>query len=131
MAYCQIFEHPDLTPEKMEQVMAHVRTAGAVLPEGARLLVAGPGDPGMRMITIWDSILRKTCARVTSSAARRPIAESSAVLLPLALPWLGVFVSQDPRIDHDSSPPRARLGSANRGKRHDAGRDQARPVTQL
>lgn len=55
MAYCQIFEHPDLTPEKLEQVMTHVRTTGAVLPEGARLLVAGPGDPGMRVITIWDS----------------------------------------------------------------------------
>ena len=55
MAYCQIFEHPDLTPEKMEQVMAHVRTTGPVLPEGARLLVAGPGDPGMRVISIWDS----------------------------------------------------------------------------
>jgi hypothetical protein len=55
MSYCQIFEHPDLTPEKMEQVMAHVRTTGPVLPEGARLLVAGPGDPGMRVITIWDS----------------------------------------------------------------------------
>jgi hypothetical protein len=55
MSYCQIFEHPDLTPKKMEQVMAHVRTTGPVLPEGARLLVAGPGDPGMRVITIWDS----------------------------------------------------------------------------
>ena len=55
MAFCQILEHPDLTPEKMEQVMAHVRTTGAVLPEGARLLVVGPGDPGMRVITIWDS----------------------------------------------------------------------------
>jgi hypothetical protein len=55
MAYCQIFEHPDLTPEKMGQVMAHVRTTGPMLPEGARLLVAGPSDPGMRLITIWDS----------------------------------------------------------------------------
>jgi hypothetical protein len=55
MPYCQILEHPDLTPEKMEQVMAHVRTTGPVLPEGARLLVAGPGEPGMRVITIWDS----------------------------------------------------------------------------
>jgi hypothetical protein len=55
MAYCQIFEHPDLTPEKLDQVMAHVRTTGPVLPEGARLLVAGPGDPGMRVITIWDT----------------------------------------------------------------------------
>jgi hypothetical protein len=55
MAYCQIFEHPDLTPEKMEQVMAHVRTTGPVLPEGARLMVAGPSDPGIRVITIWDS----------------------------------------------------------------------------
>jgi hypothetical protein len=55
MAYCQIFEHPDLTPEKMEQVMAHVRTTGPILPEGARLLVAGRSDPGMRLITVWDS----------------------------------------------------------------------------
>src|SRR5690242_16009333 len=55
MAYCQIFEHPDLTPEKMEKVMAHVRTTGPILPDGARLLVAGRSDPGMRLITIWDS----------------------------------------------------------------------------
>ena len=55
MAYCQIFEHPDLTPEKMGQVMAHVRTTGPILPEGARLLVAGRSEPGMRLITIWDS----------------------------------------------------------------------------
>jgi hypothetical protein len=55
MAYCQIFEHPDLTPEKMEEVMAHVRTTGPVLPEGARLMLAGPADPGIRVITIWDS----------------------------------------------------------------------------
>src|SRR5690348_13250705 len=55
MAYCQIFEHPDLTPEKMEQVMAHVRTTGPLMPEGARLLVAGRGEPGIRVITIWDS----------------------------------------------------------------------------
>ena len=55
MAYCQIFEHPDVTAEKLEQVMAHVRTTGPVLPEGARLLVAGPADPVTRVITIWDS----------------------------------------------------------------------------
>jgi hypothetical protein len=42
MAYCQILEHPDLTREKMEQVIAHVRARGPVLPEGARLLVAVP-----------------------------------------------------------------------------------------
>ena len=39
----------------MEQIIAHVRTTGPVLAEGARLMVAGPGDPGMRVITIWDS----------------------------------------------------------------------------
>ena len=55
MASCQIFEHPDLTPEKLDQVMAHVRATGPMMPEGARLLVAGRGDPGMRLITIWDS----------------------------------------------------------------------------
>ena len=55
MAICQIFEHPDLTPGKMEQVMAHVRTTGPLMPDGARLLVAGRGEPGMRLITVWDS----------------------------------------------------------------------------
>ena len=55
MAYCQIFEHPDLTPERMEEVMSHVRSSGPVLPDGAQLLVAGPADPGIRVITIWDS----------------------------------------------------------------------------
>jgi hypothetical protein len=55
MAYCQIVEHPDVTAEKLEELMAHVRTSGPVLPEGARLLVAGPADPGTRVITVWDS----------------------------------------------------------------------------
>jgi hypothetical protein len=55
MAYCQILEHPDLTPEKMEQVSAHVRSTGPLLPEGAQLLVVGPAEQGMRVITIWDS----------------------------------------------------------------------------
>jgi hypothetical protein len=55
MAYCQIFEHPDLTPEKMDQVMARVRTTGPMMPEGARLLVAGRGEAGIRVITVWDS----------------------------------------------------------------------------
>jgi hypothetical protein len=55
MAYCQIFEHPDLTPEKMEQVAAHVRSTGPVLPDGAQLLLIGEAEQGMRVITIWDS----------------------------------------------------------------------------
>jgi hypothetical protein len=55
MAYCQIFQHPDLTREKLEQVMTHVRTTGPILPAGARLLVTGRSDLGMCVITVWDS----------------------------------------------------------------------------
>jgi hypothetical protein len=55
MAYCQIIENPEMTSQKADQVMEHVRSTGPVLPDGARLLVMGPADPGMRVITVWDS----------------------------------------------------------------------------
>jgi hypothetical protein len=55
MAYCLIVENPDQSQEQAEQVMAHVRSTGPVPPEGARLVVAGPANPGWRVISIWDS----------------------------------------------------------------------------
>jgi hypothetical protein len=55
MAYCLIVENPEQSREQAEQVMAHVRSTGPVPPEGARLVVAGPADPGWRVISIWDS----------------------------------------------------------------------------
>jgi hypothetical protein len=55
MAICLIVENPDQSPEQAEQVLAHVRSTGPVPPEGARLMLAGPADPGYRVISVWDS----------------------------------------------------------------------------
>jgi hypothetical protein len=55
MAICQIVENPEQSQEQAEQVLAHVRSTGPVPPEGARLMLAGPADPGYRVISIWDS----------------------------------------------------------------------------
>ncbi|HEV2088601.1 MAG TPA: hypothetical protein VGR21_09840, partial [Cryptosporangiaceae bacterium] len=41
--------------EQGEQVLEHVRSTGPVPPEGARLMLAGPADPGWRVISVWDS----------------------------------------------------------------------------
>jgi hypothetical protein len=54
MAHCLIVENPEQTREQAEQVMAHVRSSGPVPPEGARLVVAGPADPGWRVVSVWD-----------------------------------------------------------------------------
>jgi hypothetical protein len=55
MAICQIAHNPEMTPEQADQIFAHLRTVGAALPEGARLLVSGPAEPGYRIVTVWDS----------------------------------------------------------------------------
>ena len=55
MAICQIFENPDQSQEQAEQVFAHVRSTGPVPPDGARLVLAGPANPGWRVISVWDS----------------------------------------------------------------------------
>jgi hypothetical protein len=55
MAICQIVENPDQTQEQAEQVLAHVGSTGPVPPEGARLMVAGPANPGWRVVSVWDS----------------------------------------------------------------------------
>ncbi len=55
MAICLIVENPDQSQEQAEQVLAHVRNSGPVPPEGARLMLAGPADPGWRFISVWDS----------------------------------------------------------------------------
>ena len=56
MAVCMIVENPEQSRQQAEEVMAHVRSTGPVPPEGARLMVAGPADPGWRVISIWDSV---------------------------------------------------------------------------
>jgi hypothetical protein len=55
MAICLIVENPNQSEEQAEQVLAHVRSTGPVPPEGARLMLAGPADPGYRVISVWDS----------------------------------------------------------------------------
>lgn len=55
MAICLIVENPEQSQEQAEQVMAHVRSTGPFPPEGARLMLAGPANPGYRVISVWDS----------------------------------------------------------------------------
>ena len=55
MAIGHIFEHPTAGPEDYARVVEQVRATGPVLPDGARLLVSGPAEPGWRVITVWDS----------------------------------------------------------------------------
>lgn len=55
MAYCLIVENPDQSQEQAEQVMAHLGSTGPVPPEGARLMLAGPAEPGWRVVSVWDS----------------------------------------------------------------------------
>jgi len=55
MAICLIVENPDQSQEQAEQVLAHVRSTGSFPPNGARLALGGPADPGWRFISVWDS----------------------------------------------------------------------------
>ena len=55
MALCMIVENRGQSQEQAEHVMAHVRSTGPVPPAGARLVLAGPADPGWRVISVWDS----------------------------------------------------------------------------
>jgi hypothetical protein len=55
MAICLIVENANQTREQADQVMAHVRSTGPVPPDGARLVMAGPANPGWRVISVWDS----------------------------------------------------------------------------
>jgi hypothetical protein len=55
MAICAIVEYRDASREQYDQVRAHVNSTGPVPPEGARLVMGGPANPGFRMISVWDS----------------------------------------------------------------------------
>jgi hypothetical protein len=55
MSLCLIIEHPDQSQEQAEQVMAHLRSTGPVPPQGARIGIGGPGEPGWRFVSLWDS----------------------------------------------------------------------------
>ncbi len=55
MAIGVIVHNPHQSEAQADEVMAHVRTTGPVPPEGARLVLAGPANPGWRVISVWDS----------------------------------------------------------------------------
>jgi hypothetical protein len=55
MAYCQIVENREAGQEQFEQLRAHLSATGAYPPDGQMLLIAGPAEPGWRVISVWES----------------------------------------------------------------------------
>ena len=55
MAYCQIVENREVGQRQVEQVRAHLSASGSYPPAGQMLLIAGPADPGWRVISVWES----------------------------------------------------------------------------
>jgi hypothetical protein len=74
MAYCQIYENPDATHEAFERVNSHMRASGPFPPEGQLLIIAGPADPGWRVITLWDS--EDACERFDSERLKPALREA-------------------------------------------------------
>lgn len=54
MAICLITNNPNETAKQYEEIMSHLRDSGPVPPEGARLLIAGPGANGWRAVSVWE-----------------------------------------------------------------------------
>jgi hypothetical protein len=55
MAICVIAENPTGSAEVYEQVMQHFAQSGGLPASGAIFQVAGPAEPGWRVISVWDS----------------------------------------------------------------------------
>jgi hypothetical protein len=55
MTYCHIVESRERGQEQFEQLKAHLSAAGLFPPDGQMLLIAGPAEPGWRVITVWES----------------------------------------------------------------------------
>jgi hypothetical protein len=55
MAYCHIVENRQASHEQFEQLKAHLSATGPFPPDGQMLLIAGPAEPGWRVITVWES----------------------------------------------------------------------------
>jgi hypothetical protein len=55
MAICVIAENPKGNAELYQQVVQRVVQGGEFPPPGAIFQVAGPGDPGWRVVSVWDS----------------------------------------------------------------------------
>jgi hypothetical protein len=55
MAYCHIVENRRAGQEQFEQLKAHLSATSPFPPDGQMLLIAGPAEPGWRVITVWES----------------------------------------------------------------------------
>jgi hypothetical protein len=55
MAVCVITDNPNGNAEMYEQIVQRVAQSGDLPPAGAIFQVAGPGDSGWRVISVWDS----------------------------------------------------------------------------
>jgi hypothetical protein len=55
MAICVIADNPKGTVELYEQVMQRVAQGGGLPPEGAIFQIAGPSEPGWRVVSLWES----------------------------------------------------------------------------
>jgi hypothetical protein len=55
MAYCVIVENRKGSAELYEQVIQRVAASGEMPPQGAIFQVAGPGEGGWRVVSVWES----------------------------------------------------------------------------
>ena len=55
MAYCHIVENRQAGQVQFEQLKAHLSATDPFPPDGQMLLIAGPAEPGWRVITVWES----------------------------------------------------------------------------
>jgi hypothetical protein len=55
MAVCVIAQNPKGSPELYEEVVRRVAQSGAMPPPGAIFQVAGQGDGGWLVVSVWES----------------------------------------------------------------------------
>jgi len=55
VAICNSLDDSRQSQQQSEEILAHLHRTGPILPEGARLLLCGPANPGWRVVTVWDS----------------------------------------------------------------------------
>lgn len=56
MAICTILDDARHAQHQGDRVLAHLQRSGPVLPDGARLLLCGPANPGWWVVTVWDAL---------------------------------------------------------------------------
>jgi hypothetical protein len=80
MAYGVIVANREMSDDSAQQVFEHVRSTGPVPPEGCRLMLAGPADPGTRIVSVWDSqeALQRSSPSDSDPLMRRPASRSTA-----------------------------------------------------